>query len=185
MNTLLIVANPKEDSFSFAMADKYKELALKQGRNVTTLDLYRDKQQPFFSYTDANSKMNATSEEIQYFQEKITKADELVFIFPYWWGSMPAIMKNFIDSNFLRGFAFEYINSRPVGLLTNKTVKVFTTTGAPSFFYTITGANRRLKKMFQKQIVEFCGMKLDAFNIYGGVDTSGKNTAEILKKIRL
>ena len=83
-----------------------------------------------------------------------------------------------------KGFAFEYVNSRPKGLLLNKTVKVFTTTGAPYFIYMLTGANRRLKNMFKEQIIEFCGMKLEEFNIFGGVDTSSKKTNEILSKIK-
>ena len=184
MKTLIIIANPKVDSFSFAMANKYKELATEKGYEVETIDLYRTKyQQAFFTYENANGLK--TTPEMEYFQSEISKADELVFVFPYWWGSMPAILKNFIDWNFSRGFAFEYVNSRPKGLLTNKNVKIFTTTGAPSFIYKITGTNDRLKKMFQKQIIEFCGMKLKSFNIYGGVDKSKTKTSEILNKIRL
>ena len=184
MNSLIIIAHPKKDSFSFAMAEKYIGLAKEKGYKIDIIDLYREKhQQTFFNFDNAN-KLEKTS-EMKYYQEKIKWADELVFIFPYWWGSMPAILKNFIDWNFSRGFAFEYINSRPKGLLTNKNVKIFTTTGAPSFIYKITGTNNRLKKMFQKQIVEFCGMKLKSFNIYGGVDKSRTNSSEILNKIRL
>jgi len=180
MKSLIIVANPKEESFSFAMADRYRELTLAAGYEVETIDLYRTKfQQPFFT------KEVEMTPERKYFQDKIAEADELVFVFPYWWGSMPAILKNFIDWNFSRGFAFEYENSRPKGLLTGKVVKIYTATGAPSFYYRITGANKRLKKMFQKQIVEFCGMKLQSFSIYGGVDKSKTDTAAILDKIKL
>jgi len=183
MNILIVVANPHKESFSFAIANKYKDLALAQNATVEILDLYRDeKQQPFYTYKTYNEPI--ITPEIKYHQEKIKWADEIVFVFPYWWGSMPAILKNYIDSNFTRGFAFKYKNSRPIGLLTKKTVKVFTTTGAPSLYYTLTGANRRLKQMFKKQIVEFCGMKLTSCNIYGGVDTSGRKTKHILKSIK-
>jgi len=184
MRSLIVVANPKENSFSFAMANKYKELAISEGYKVEIIDLYRTKyQQSFYTYEDSNN-IEVTS-EMKYFQDKILNTDEIVFIFPYWWGSMPAILKNFIDWNFSRGFAFKYVNSRPKGLLTNISVKVFTTTGAPSFIYGITGVNWRLKKMFQKQIIEFCGMKLKSFNIFGGVDKSGTKTTEILNKVKL
>lgn len=121
---------------------------------------------------------------MKYYREKISAANEIVLIFPYWWGSMPAILKNFFDWNLSSGFAYAYIDSRPVGLLEGKTVKVFTTTGAPSFLYKITGAHRRLRNMFKKQIIEFCGMELKEFNIFGSVDTSAKNTGEILSKIK-
>ena len=51
--------------------------------------------------------------------------------------------------------------------------------------YRITGANSRLKKIFQKQIIEFCGMKLISFNMFGGVDKSNTKTSDILDKIKL
>jgi NAD(P)H dehydrogenase (quinone) len=41
-------------------------------------------------------------------QEKILWADEIVLVFPIWWGDMPAIMKNWMDCNFMSGFAFKY-----------------------------------------------------------------------------
>jgi len=182
-NILIIVAHPKKESFSFAMADKYQEVSLAQGHSVEVLDLYRcEHQQPFFSYESANNLQ--TTEAMRYYQTKITNADEIVFVFPYWWGSFPAILKNFFDWNLSKDFAFKYVNSRPKGLLDNKTVKVFTTTGAPKFIYAITGANRRLKNMFKEQIVTFCGMKLESFNIYGSVDTSKSNTDKILASIQ-
>ena len=184
MKILIITAHPKPDSFSFAMANRYKELSLEKAHEVDFIDLYRTKyQQPFFIYDDVN-KLEKTPEMI-FFQDKISWADEIVFVFPYWWGSMPAILKNFIDWNFSRGFAFEYVNSRPKGLLADKNVSIFTTTGAPSFYYKISGANRRLKKMLQKQFIEFCGMKLKAFNIYGGIDKTSTITKDILDKISL
>ena len=127
-----------------------------KGNSVELLDLYRDAhQQSFFTYEDANAPH--TNDAVLYYQKKIAKADEIVFVFPYWWGSFPAILKNFFDWNFSKGFAFTYVDSRPKGLLMGKTVKVFTTTGAPKFIYTLTGANRRLKSMIKEQIIEFCG----------------------------
>jgi len=183
-NTLIIVANPKIESFSFAMCKKYKKLAEWKWYNVEILDLYREKnQQHFFMFDDAN-KLKITS-EMKYFQDKISKAEELVFVFPYWWGWMPAILKNFIDWNFSKWFAFEYVNWRPRGLLKNKVVKIFTTTWAPYFIYMLTWANRRLRKMFQQQIVEFCWMKLVSFNIFRGLDKSKTKSTEILKKLKV
>ena len=181
-NILIIVAHPKKDSFTFAMAQTYMDNMQSKNNKVEILDLYREThQQPFFTYNDMNN--NITNDTVKYYQDKITKANEIVFVFPYWWGSFPAILKNFFDWNLSKDFAFKYVDSRPKGLLTDKTVKILTTTGAPKFIYTITGANRRLKNMMKEQIIEFCGMKLDGFHIYGGVDTSGKNTKKILEKI--
>ena len=104
-NILIIVANPKENGFSFAMAHKYKEISVKQNHNVEILDLYRDEnQQPFFTYKNANNLI--ITKEMKYYQEKILKSQEIVFIFPYWWGSMPAILKNFFDWNLSKRICF-------------------------------------------------------------------------------
>jgi len=182
-NILIIVAHPKQESLSFSMAKTYQENRQNRGDEVEVLDLYRDEhQQGFFNYEDANHLESTAS--MQYYQAKMTKADEIVFVFPYWWGSFPAILKNFFDWNLSKDFAFKYINSRPVGLLTSKSVKIFTTTGAPKFIYTITGANRRLKNMIKEQIVNFCGMSLEGCYIYGGIDTSAKNTKKVLESIK-
>ena len=168
--TLLIVANPRKDSFSFAMAAQYKKLALAKGNEVEEIDLYREKfQQDFLVFEDATHREPTPA--MRYYQQKIARADELVIVFPYWWGSFPAILKNFIDWNFSRGFAFHYVNSKPVGLLTGKEVKIFATSGAPTFYYRITGARKRLKNMLKKQIIEFCGMRMTTFRLFGGVDT--------------
>jgi len=180
---LVIVANPNEESFSFAIANRYIETSIAQGYSVELVDLYRSEhQQPFFTF---DPKVSAEqTESRKFFQEKIARADELVFVFPYWWGSAPAILHNFIDWNFSKGFAFRYVDSRPKGLLEGKRVRIFTTTGAPSFFYALTGANRRLKNTFKQQIIEFCGMKLKSFNIFGGMDTKSKKLAGVLEKVR-
>ncbi len=182
-NILVIIAHPKRESLTNAMATTYIAEAVKDGSSVETLDLYHSKvQQPFFSYDDANTL--ETTDEMRFFQEKIEKADELIFFFPFWWGGMPAILKNFIDWNFSKGFAFTYEDSRPKGLLQSKKVKVFTTSGAPKMFYFFTGASRRLKYTIKEQIVEFCGMEMRGFYHYGGVDASGNNSKAILADVK-
>lgn len=181
-NVLIIISHPKEESLAASMVKLYAEASTKAGNSVEILDLYRcEHQQPFLTYENANGVTQ--TKEMDFFQDAMRKADEIVFFFPYWWGSMPAILKNFLDWNLSKGFAFTYEKGRPKGLMEGKSVKLFTTTGAPKFIYTLTGANRRLKNMFKEQIVNFCGMKLESCNIYGGVDTSGKNVEKILSDV--
>lgn len=183
MNTLIIIVNPNTNSFSFGIANKYKEIALSKHHQVEILDLYRERNQQTFHYF-INTEKTEVTKEMKYFQEKIKWADELVFVFPIWWGSMPAILKNFFDWNFNSGFAFKYVNSRPKGLLNDKIVKVFTTAGTPTLIYTLSGAKRRLKNTLKKQIFEFCGMKLVEFNLFGGMNTNNVNTQKVLDRIR-
>ena len=72
------------------------------------LDLYSgEHQQLFFTYSDANEL--SADENLKYYQDKIAKADEIIFVFPYWWRSFPDIPKNFFDWNLSKGFSFKYV----------------------------------------------------------------------------
>ncbi len=184
MNTLIIIANPKENSFSEAIANKYTELAQAKGNAVKSINLYSTEyKQPFYNVTDSNSATNTP--EMDYFQGEIAKADELVFVFPYWWGGMPAILKNFIDWNFSYGFAFSYADGATVGLLKDKTMKIYTTTGAPLDIYEKIGAYDRLKDMFEQQIGSFCGMNFGSCNMYGAIGSRNTDYNQVLKQITL
>lgn len=71
--------------------------------------------QDFLRFEDASDlSMNDKKKRMQ---EKILWADEIVFVFPIWWGNMPAVLKNFFDVNFSSGFAFKYEKKLPKGLL--------------------------------------------------------------------
>ena len=62
-NILIIVANPKKESLSFAIANRYKELSLKNSASVEIIDLYKDEyQQAFFTYADDPYKIEVTKE---------------------------------------------------------------------------------------------------------------------------
>lgn len=176
-NILVVLAHPNEKSLNHYIASLIKDEMSKKN-SVEFIDLYKSEyQQGFYQLEDIQTK------EKTYFQEKISNAHEIVFVFPYWWGSIPAILKNWIDCNFSTNFAYKYENSRPVGLLKNKKVTIITTTGAPKFYYALTGANRRHKNMWKEQIINFCGMELSSFNIFGGIDTKLKNIDKIRNQI--
>ncbi len=182
-NILVILAHPKEDSFGMALAQAFMEEKKAQGDSVEFIDLYRSKvQQPFFVYDDPNNF--TASKEMLYFQEKITVADEIAIFHPNWWGGFPAILQNWIDWNFSKGFAFTYGDKgRPQGLLEGKKAQLFVTTGAPGIFNFITGIKSRMAKRWQKQIIGFCGMSMN-FTMYGSVGTSGQKSNDILNDVK-
>ncbi len=70
-------------------------------------------------------------------QKLLAEHDEYVFIFPVWWGNMPAILKNFFDCNFMAGFAFNFVSGKmmPEKLLSDKTAKIYCHCDAPTLLY--------------------------------------------------
>ena len=181
-NILIVTAHPSSHNVTKGIAEIYREEKEKQGVKVEILDLYRSKQLSFLSFEDANSPKE---EGLKPYQQMIADTDEIVFVYPFWWGTMPAILKNWIDSVLTRGFAFEYNEKgRPVGLLQEKSVRIFSTCGAPRWLYLLNGIDRANRKIWKQTIVEFCGMKFEGYHLYGGIDTSGKSIDKVFGDVR-
>ncbi|MFS1514762.1 NAD(P)H-dependent oxidoreductase [Chengkuizengella sp. SCS-71B] len=155
---LIINGNPNEDSFGTALASAYKTGASKKGAEVKKLrvaDLIFDPIYKGYTYDRKDLE-----DDLMKAQELITWADHLVFIYPNWWGTMPALLKGFIDRVFLPGFAFKYKeNSAMVDqLLTEKTARLIVTMDSPKWYYTLFQGKPGHNSM-KKSILNFCGIK--------------------------
>jgi len=182
-NILIITAHPSSHNLTQGMAELYKTEKEKRKDTVKLVDLYTDKQLPYLSFENAHDV--GKSKEVLYYQEQVKWAEEIVIIYPFWWGSMPAILKNWLDSVLSTGFAFKYgDNGRPMGLLQGKSVRVITTCGAPKFLYMLNGINRANVNIWKKSIINFCGMDYDGFHLFGGVDSSGKKVESIFTSVK-
>jgi Putative NADPH-quinone reductase (modulator of drug activity B) len=95
----------------------------------------------------------------------VSESDEIVFVHPIWWSSVPAIMKNWIDHVLQAGFAFKYVNGKPVGLLATKSAVVLATSGGPAWLYTSFFSSFKLN--WTKSILEFCGLYVKTFLVAG------------------
>lgn len=179
MNILFIHANPSKAGFSYKILDTLVGIYKKRNSHVDVLDLYTtDLKQDFLTYEDKYSEViDPTRKKIQ---DKITWADEIVFVFPIWWWDAPAILKNFLDCNFTAWFAFKYVNGKAVGLLTGKSARIFTTSWAPGFFYSLL---LRVPFLWKMNRIQFCGIKQKNFTIFGKMDSSGTNKNAYLEKL--
>ncbi|MDD2916982.1 MAG: NAD(P)H-dependent oxidoreductase [Candidatus Gracilibacteria bacterium] len=168
MNTLIITAHPSTKGFTHQLAAIYKELSETEGRQVEILDLYTTNlKQDFLRFEDMK-EMKTLDETTRKMQEKVDWAEELVFIFPVWWADAPAILKNWIDCNFTAGFAFKYENGKPKGLLAGKTARIFATSGAPGFVYSLFPVNYRI--LWGMMRLGFCGIKTMSIKVFGKME---------------
>lgn len=86
-------------------------------------------------------------------------ADHLVIVFPLWLGTMPAVLKGFLEQVLRPGFAFERTANgagwKPA--LKGKSARVIVTMGMPALFYRwFYGANG--VRGFERNILGFCGI---------------------------
>jgi len=176
---LIIYAHPDTEGYC---KEILKEIKKKVDWEV--LDLYKMKYDPVLHeeelYTKKNSEMSKLTKKIQ---NKIKKADKLIFIYPNWWNSPPAILKGFVDKIFTSHFAFEYRNKIPVGLLKGKKAAIFATTGATRALSIIFQGDRFIKIM-SKDVLKFCGIKSRAFVIDKAFSMDDKQKKRIKQKVK-
>ncbi len=181
-HSLIITAHPSSKGFTHEIAHAYINGLQNTGKTGEIMNLYTPEwKQDYLSYEDVQT-MN-TLPKVQDIQSKITKADELVLIFPIWWGDAPAILKNFFDMNFGAGFAFRFLEGgKSEGLLKGKTARIFTTCDGPGFvFKTFPGLTRWGWNLFR---LGFCGIKTTSFDILDSKNKKSRSELdEFLKKV--
>ncbi len=85
-------------------------------------------------------KTDSFSQDIKVEQEKLLWADFVIFQFPLWWYSVPAILKGWFDRVFASGFVYgSGIGRYDTGGLKGRKAMLSTTTGSPQQGFTPHG----------------------------------------------
>ncbi|WP_055665467.1 NAD(P)H oxidoreductase [Desnuesiella massiliensis] len=109
MKTLVVISHPRQDSLTFSAANEVIKGLKEQNHEVEILDLYRHDFNPLVFEEDEPDYSNAEkvySKKVEDEMERIRNVDSIVFIFPIWWHSIPAMLKGYIDRVFNYGFAY-------------------------------------------------------------------------------
>ncbi len=104
-------------------------------------------------------------------QDAIRWANHLVIIYPLWLGSMPALLKAFLEQILRPGFAFEYQKSGGIAkkLLAGKSARIVITMGMPAFVYRwIFGASDL--KSLKRNTLWFCGISPVKTTLIGNIE---------------
>ena len=123
MRIFIVHAHPEPQSFCSAMKDAAVEIFQNLGHEVQVSDLHQMKWNPVASGGDfevrsqpdylvyaleqrESYKSGQLSSDIQAEIEKLKWCDLLIFNFPMYWFSVPAIMKGWIDRVFVSGLCY-------------------------------------------------------------------------------
>lgn len=106
-------------------------------------------------------------------QEHFRWAHHVVIIYPLWLGSMPALLKAYLEQVLRPGFAFAYgKGSRmPKKLLAGKSARIVVTMGMPSLFYKLYYRSHSVRSL-ARNILGFVGFKPVSVTLIGGVEGS-------------
>lgn len=155
---LLLLAHPAQSSLCHALAEAYRKGAEAAGHEVRFLALGELAFDPILH--DGYHSIQPLEPDLVAAQEAITWARHLVFVYPTWWGTMPALLKGFFDRVFLPGFAFSYRDDSPFWdrLLAGRSAHLLVTMDTPPWYYRwvyrMPGHNQ-----MKRAILEFSGIK--------------------------
>jgi len=132
---LIINGHPDKESFSFALAAAYKKGVLKSNAEIKEINIRELNFNPNLQY--GYRKRTELEPDLLDAQEKLKWAEHLVWVYPVWWSSVPAIMKGFLDRVLLPGFAFKKRENSLFSdkCLKGKTARIISTLDQPAWYY--------------------------------------------------
>ena len=170
-NILVINGHPDKESFCFALAESYKVGAIQSGAVVKIVHLIDLQFNPILTF--GYRKISELEPDLVQIQQDILWANHLVFVYPNWWATFPALLKGFIDRVFVPRFAFKYRENSPFWdkLLKGKTARLIVTMDTPKWYYWIINKNAGHSAM-KIGVLEFCGIKPVKITVFSGIKSS-------------
>jgi NAD(P)H dehydrogenase (quinone) len=166
--TLILNGNPSRTSLGGALAEAIAEAARAKGRDVRVIHLQDMTFDP--DLTEGYRARQDLEPDLVAFQTELTWCETFVLVHPLWWGGAPAKLKGLFDRALLPGFAFRYVEGKPLPekLLAGRTARVLITTDTPGWFLRFFYRNGWPNQL-RHQILDFVGLKLTKIRTIGPI----------------
>jgi putative NADPH-quinone reductase len=162
----VVHSHPLTDSYNHALFRTIVD-QLRQRHQVIATDLYRERFSPVMTEPERRSYYQPpyAEDEVAPLVRQLRQADGIIFCFPHWWFSMPAMLKGYFDRVWAPGTAFvhDLNGGRIEPLLTNiKLFGVVTTYGSPWWLTRIVMQDPGRKVLF-RAVKPMCGPGVRSF----------------------
>ena len=160
-HVLIVIGHPdpSPDRLCRALANAYRDGAEQAGNAVRLVDIAK-LEFPLLRTVD-EFEHGTLPETLKDAAEAIVWAQHIVFFFPLWLGTMPALLKAFLEQVMRPGTAFAYPDaggvSLPKTLLKGRSARVVVTMGMPAFFYRLWYLGHGVAGM-RRNILNFVGI---------------------------
>ena len=188
MNMLIVYTHPNHQSLSYAFLQKViagssENSAIKE---IKVLDLYEENFNPVLVFNEHKRRRDMKNDPaLQKYREQLLWADQIVFVYPIWWGRPPAMLMGYIDQMFASGFAYQDKGGLlPEGLLKGKSVVCVSTMKGPAL-YPLLWLNNAHKILMRKALFNYVGIKKVKFFEFGSMESKrGKHSQKLNKVYR-
>jgi NAD(P)H dehydrogenase (quinone) len=212
MNVLIVFAHPEPASLNGQLKDFAVARLQEAGHTVQVSDLYAMRWKAALDADDTLDRLDPVrfdpmadsghayreglqSADIAQEQAKLRWADAVIFQFPLWWYSMPAIMKGWVDRVYAYGFAYgvgEHSDQRwgerfGEGALSGKRAMLIVSTGGWESHYSARGINGPIDDILfpiQHGILFYPGFQvLPPFTVYRTSKTDQDKLAQLKTRL--
>jgi len=137
-----------------------------------------------FLRTQVDFETGALPPALAQAQEDMRWSEHWVFLFPLWHGTMPALLKGFLEHIFRPGFAMEYKKEGfPKRLLAGRSARIVVTMGMPVLLYRWYFGAYGLRA-FERSMLSFAGIKPIHESLYGLTFADEKKRARWIEEMR-
>lgn len=203
MHALFVYAHPEPTSFTAALKDAGAAALRQAGHSVEVSDLYAEKFDPVagrhdfravadagrFHYQTEQNHAHATqgfAPDLVREQQRFLKADLVVWLYPIWWGGMPAILKGWFDRVLASGFAYADGRRFDSGFFPDKRGLLCLSTGGTRQRFSaedVYGDIRTVLWPAQRLMIEYLGMEaLEPFVAYAAPRVDAEARAAYLRQ---
>lgn len=157
-NILVVLGHSADGSFCAALAGNYVTAAQAAGHEVRFLGLADLLFDPVLH--QGYKEIQELEPDLLAAQQDIKWAEHLCFVYPIWWGGMPALLKGFLDRVLLPGFAFKFSpdSNFQEKLLKGRTAHLLVTMDTPAWYFKWVYRMSPVAQM-ETTTLAFCGIK--------------------------
>lgn len=170
---LIINGHPNKASFNYGLSEAYKKGAKKSENVIKEIFVGELEFNPNLQF--GYQKRTELEPDLLKAWNDIKWAEHIVWIYPLWWGFMPAILKGFIDRLFLPNLAFQYKENSTQWdkLLKGKTAHIINTMDYPVWYYKWF-LRERGTKIMKNMILSFVGIKTTKTTYIASIKSSNQ-----------
>ena len=166
----VLVGHARKNTFCEALAQSYCEGARYGGHSVSCFVTSRMDFEPILH--EGFERVQPLEDDLRAAHDALLAADHIVIVFPLWLGTLPAILKGFLERVLQPELVLSSKAHTFPKLLKGKSVRIIVTMGMPALIYRIWFRAYALK-MLKRNILGFLGAGPIHSKIFGSIERIG------------